>query len=155
MAIISLCGGIFSYSHIFESIYQRLIGIIVYINSTRYNNVEKAFQSNLDTLQKPFNKHVCDSIFVLLETWKIEVFSFQAFLPNISVLLVQSRPTENVCILLRQRWEIEPGMYRMRCALAAKVYLMQRRKAKPAKLTGGPGGPLGPGGPGAPMGTSP
>lgn len=45
---------------------------------------------------------VCDSLFVLMETWKIVMFSFQAFLPNTSALLVQSRPSQCVCILLSQ-----------------------------------------------------
>lgn len=46
---------------------------------------------------------VCDSLFVLMETWKIGMFSFQAFLPNTSAPLVQSRPLQRVCILLSQR----------------------------------------------------
>lgn len=45
---------------------------------------------------------VCDSLFVLMETWKIVTFSFQAFLPNTPALLVQSRPSQCVCVLLRQ-----------------------------------------------------
>lgn len=64
---------------------------------------------------------VCDSLFVLMETWKIVMFSFQAFLPNTSALLVQSRPSQCVCILLR-RGDKKRTMYGECTALRRRVW---------------------------------
>ncbi len=68
---------------------------------------------------------VCDSLFVLMETWKIVTFSFQAFLPNTSALLVQSRPSQCVCVLLRQGDRNEQCMENALCSASVsqlKVY---------------------------------
>lgn len=69
--------------------------------------MEKAFQSkdSLDTLQKPFNTDRVSTLWLHICPYgdvEIVIFSFQAFLPNTSALLVQSRPTQCVCIVLRQ-----------------------------------------------------
>lgn len=116
---------------------------------------------------------VCDSLFVLMETWKIVMFSFQAFLPDTSALLVQSRPLQCVCILLRQKRTMHgertalrqcvsaKGPMKKRWYLKAMILFLSRLihleqwTSKTVKLTAGPGGPFCPGGPGAPMGTSP
>lgn len=101
---ISKHSGIFYIVEAWGASYCEQRGCGTWIDSTLYNNVEKRFQSKgrTDTLQKPFKCLVCDSLFVLMETWKIVTLSFQVCLPNTSAILVQSRPFQCVCICVGQ-----------------------------------------------------
>lgn len=72
---------------------------------------------------------VCDSLFVLMETWKIVAFSFQAFLPNTSALLVQSRPSQCVCVFT-QAGRQKRSMYGERTALRQCVWTKRLQEVR-------------------------